>query len=1043
MRKVLFALLLGLATVALVPSERQMIKAFQRSVPHPEMGGFLEQRLVERGESPDLLRELIRIRRRQADREGEISLRERLRAADPHDTANLEELVTAYLWDNRTEEAFVLADGLLRKFPDRVGLHELLLELAEYTGRVDEAHRHALWLLQRGVRGERMVRAAILSRDARMVSALVSSPVERSKALVAMGAQREAIEACREQLRLEPRDLDTKLRLARLYRWNGRAMDAAAEMEEMLQIRDDPAIRQEVLAIYRGVSRIDLMLPYLPEGKERADILLALGRVEEAKELYRKLGRFEELLSLTRGSPSEDEEILVRESMPMTKENRARLADLYTWKKEFRKALALYLELGDERAIDLYLALGDRDGALRTAQKFGLHLRLGDLYLWAGELEKAIAEYELGGGQERELARLYILVGRKADALRILDRLQGEDPWILAELFVHAGGGDRALKILRGMDPSELDARRIELILQAGDLKTQVAFYLLLLERDPRNEKYLASLAEIYGWMGDEANRIKTLLALLELRPRDAELCAMLGLLLNDRKLLERAAELGSKEPRIYRVLADIARTENRPKDAVAYYRRFHQLDPGDGESHFALAELTGDAAEYELALRLLPPEERKIRIRILIWKKDLESAIALLKEEKDWATLVDLLFELKRFREAAGYPLTPRQAAIVAYQLGRYEQAVALLKKLDLKDVYLRTALGDSLFALGRWQEAEEYASPELKKHIDGTYGAESSGDVQVLNGPQDQQMAASARYRMYLGQPSWFRVGVQGRDLKGSIKALGEDRSARVEQAEASIHYMIHPLLRISGGGGGWTGDAGSGAGGLAEIEFREETWNLALLARVNDPWIDTIRTAVLGGTRNMVQLGSFVAVVPGRLFLSGAVEQLWYQSNDDLGLGLSGEQLDELRVRARAEYRIFTGEGKTGRYFYDLPLRSESVVETHFGVSLQADLSELQGSDALLEFTQLAPTTQMISIGPTAGWANGTWGLTGSLFVGLDPARDLDFGELYGGSAGILVIPSDGWRLLTQFEYVSESRTAIKGSTWTAIVGLNINF
>jgi tetratricopeptide (TPR) repeat protein len=1042
-RKSLFALLVALSTLVLIPGERQMIRVFQRSVPHPEMEAYFERRLAQRGDEPDLLRELIRIRRGLGKRDGEIALRERLRTADPADTKNLEDLVSAYVWDNRTEEAFALADGLLRKFPERRDLRETLLELAEYSGRGDEAHRHALWLLERGVRHPRLVRAAVVARDARMLSALISSPVERSQALVAMGAQKEAIDACREHLRFEPGDLETRFRLAQLYRWNNRGMEAAAEMEEMQKIRDDPAIRKEILSIYRGVSRIDLMLPYLPEGKERADILLALGRVGEARALYWKLGLYENLLSLSRGAANEDEEIQVREAMPMTRENRMRLADLYTWKKLFGKAVALYEAERDERAVDLYLALGDMKNAMRMARELKLHLRLGDLYLWSGDLEKAIAEYERGGGQERELARLYIQVGRKADALRILDRLEGEDPWIMAELFILAGGADRAVKILRGIDPSEFDARRVELILQSGDLKVMAELYRLLLEREPGNEKYLASLVQVYEWMEDREGLIRTLRELLAIRPRDAELCARLGLLLNDRALLERAAQLGTREPRIYRILADFARAENRPKDAIEHYRRYHKLDPGDAESHFALAELTGDPAEYALAWSLLQPGDRKIRIRILIWRKDFEAAIALLKEEKDWATLVDVLFELKRFAEAAKFPLTVRQQALVAYHLGRFDEAVKLLRKLDRNDPAIRTALGDSLFALGRWREAEEYASPELKKHIDGTYGPESSGDVQFLNGPQDRQMGASARYRMALGQPSWIRMGIQARDLQGQIEALSDDRSENIEQAEASLHVLLFSALRLSAGGGGWHSDSGSEAGGTAEIEVRQETWNVGLSAVFNDPWADTIRTAVLGATRHAAQVRTFVAAVPQRLLLSGSVEGLRYESHQDQDLGLDGEQLNEMRARARVEFRLLTGEGKAGQYFYDLALRNESVLESHLGISAQVDYSRLEGSDPLLRFTQLAPTTEMITFGPTAGLANGTWGVTGSLFVGLDPARDLSFGKLYGGSAGLILVPSEGWRITSIFDYVSESRSTIKGATWTATVGLNYNF
>lgn len=1043
MRKSAFALIVVLSTAVLIPTERQLTRAFQRSAPHPELEGYFQERLARSGEDPDLLRELIRIRRHQGDRSGEIGLRERLRLADPDDVKNLEELVDAYRWSGRPDEAYALADVLLKKYPDRRELRELVLELAEHSGRLEEGHRHALWLVQHGVRNERLVRASIVARDARMIGALISSPLERSQALIAIGAQKEAIEACREQLLVEPGDLETKYRLALLYRWNDRAMDAAGELEDILKVRDDPALRREILAIYRGVSRIDLMLPYLPEGKERADILLALGRIDEAKALYKKLGLFEELLSLSRGSPSEDEEIQVREAMPMTNENRLRLADLYTWKKEFRKAVALYEQVKHERAIDLYLLLGDFPSAVRVARELDLHLRLGDLYLWSGDVAKAIAEYELAGGQERELARLYIQVGRKADAIRLLDRLRGEDPWILAELYVHAGGGDRAVSILRGLPPEEFDARRVELILQAGDLKTQADLYRLLLERDPKNEKHLEGLARVCEWMGDREGMIRALQGLLALRPNDAELCAKLGLLLNDRKLLERAAALGCREPRIYRMLADIARNEHRPQDAIQYYRRFHELDPGDAESHFAIAELTGDALEYERAWSLLPPGERKIRIRILIWRKDYEAAIALLKEEREWETLVDLLFELKRFSEASRYPLTVRQQALVAYHLKRYEEAVKLLKKLDLKEPGIRVALGDSLFALGRWQEAEEYASPELKKHIEGTYGAESSGDVQMLQGPLDHQVAAAARHRMYLGQPTYIRVTARARSLKGDVPALSESESVLVEQADASIHYLAATWLRFSIGAGGWHTELGSAPEGLAEIEIREDTWNAAVGARVNEPWIDSIRTAVLGGTSSGVHARSSVQAIPKQLILSAGVDQLWYTSREDLDLGLGGEQLNELRARVRAEYRFLTGEGTTGQYFYDLALADDSVIDSYLGVSLQGDFSSISGSSSVIDFTQLAPRTAMMTLGPTAGWGNGTWGLTGTAFIGLDPARDLPFGRLWGGSAGIHVIPTDGWRVTSQFEYVSESRTAIKGATWTALLGLNVNF
>jgi tetratricopeptide (TPR) repeat protein len=239
-RKAAFALIVLLSTAVLIPTERQLTRAFQRSAPHPELESYFQERLTRGGETPDLLRELIRIRRHQGDRAGEIELRERLQKADPDDVRNLEELVDAYRWNNRPGDAFGLADALLLKAPERRELRELVLELAEHSGRLEEGHRHALWLVQHGVRNPRLVRASIVARDAGMIGALISSPVERSQALLAIGAQKEAIEACREQLLIEPADLETRYRLAQLYRWNERPMEAAAELEEILKVRDDP-----------------------------------------------------------------------------------------------------------------------------------------------------------------------------------------------------------------------------------------------------------------------------------------------------------------------------------------------------------------------------------------------------------------------------------------------------------------------------------------------------------------------------------------------------------------------------------------------------------------------------------------------------------------------------------------------------------------------------------------------------------------------------------------------------------------------------------
>jgi hypothetical protein len=294
-----------------------------------------------------------------------------------------------------------------------------------------------------------------------------------------------------------------------------------------------------------------------------------------------------------------------------------------------------------------------------------------------------------------------------------------------------------------------------------------------------------------------------------------------------------------------------------------------------------------------------------------------------------------------------------------------------------------------------------------------------------------------------MYLGQPTYVRINLQGRGLRGDVPALSETASTRIESADASINYLLFPSLRLSAGAGGWHSDVRSGPDGMAEIELKEDTWTVAVSAAVHQAWDDGIRTAMVGGAKDGAQARTFVSALPKVLLVSGGIEKWWYASSEDLGLGLDGERLDEFRARARTEVWLWTGEGSTGKYFYDLTLAQESSIDTHLGMSVQADYSRISGSASLLKFTQLAPTTEMFSLGPTAAWADGTWGLTASAFVGFDPARDLTFGKLWGGAAGIVLIPSDRWRITSSAEYVSESRTAVKGASWTALAGLNYNF
>lgn len=1041
MKPTLFVLAVVAVAWVLLPEEAQILGAARRSRPRPELEEYYRSRL-DGPAGAAALRELVRIRESRRDADGALALRERLRLLEPDDLQNLEALMKAYAWRNRTAEALALAEGLIARSPGRADLRELAVELAEYRGRAAEALPHARWLLERGVRNPRMARAFIAAKDVDGVKSILASPRKQAEALVAIGAQLEAIRAYREHLAAEPLDVGAKRWLARLYRWNGRPLEAAAELEESLAIDDDPEVREELLGIYRSVNRIDLMLPHLPEGLERAEILVALGRVEEAKRIYWKYSRFDKLLELARGMPLEDEELQIREKMPMDEENRKRLADLYSWRKDFAKALALYESVYHERAVDMYLALGDMEGALRVARQLGLHRRLGDMYLWAGDLERAAAEYLRVPGEELEVTRLYIVLGKKAEALRILDALAGGEPYSLANLYLYAGRADRAAGILARIPPEELDLERVEEMARAADGPAAVAFFEMLLRHRPRHEPYLLALAEHYEWLGRKEDYVRTLRVLLELRPRDAELHAKLGLFLSDKALLERALALGSREPLVLRRLAEIARGERRVRDAVELYRAYHRLKDDDPESHFALAELTGDPAEYRLAWDLLPPGEKRIRARILVWRGELALAEKLLREANDVEGLVDLLLQMKRYREAEALPMTARQRAVLAILRGRHAEAVKLLKQLDLTDPDVRTALGDSLFALGRWMEAERYAGPELRREIRGTYGAEASTDLRLYDSADERHVALTGRYRMYVTEDAFFRVGASWDSLKGRVLALGEDRAVSLERADALFFYRLTPEFRVGGGVAGWHSDLGEAASGILEATYETGEVALDLFGEFDGPWMETLEAALLGGTRHRLAAQASASPLE-RLFVLAAVERLRYQASDDAEFGPAGETAEEFRARARVEFRLWTGKGSAGRYFYDLPLRRESSFGTHVSLFAQADYAKLDGDEPLVRFVQLLPESRMLTAGPSAGWAGKDWAVTGSFFIGQDDARDLGFGRLWGGSAGAVATFADEWKFGAFFDYVNEQRQAAAGSAWTFTFGLNHNF
>lgn len=1211
MRRIFFLGAAGLALVGLRPTGDRLWSAFPRSTPRPELEAYFRA-CVERGERPaPSLLQIARIRRAAGDREGEVGVRERLATLEPADWENLQELARVYVWDQRPDEAFGAVERMLLAVPHRLEARLAAVELAEACGRPDAALPHAWWLVGRRAKHPALVRLFVAARSLEGILAAAADPLERARALVATGlreGQALAIEEYLDHVDRRPGDLAARGELADVLAWNDRPLDAAGQWEHIVRASGDEGARRKLLALYRAIHRIDLLLPHLPEGEERAEVLSALGRIDEARAAWEKLGRLDKVLELAIGAPLEDEELGVRERMAPTRENRERLAALYAWRRDLRRALALYEELDHERAVDLHLALGDIASAILAAERLGLHARLGDLYVQVGEYEKAIAAFRKVPGEERELARLLVLVGRPGEAVDVLDAMSGQE-YVRAELYLYAKRGDRALRVLSALPPAELDLGRLVRLARAADAATAEALCRRVLDRSPDDVAALRLLADLHEWAGRPAELEAVLRRLAALEPDDPGLLARLGLVARDRSLLERAWDLGARDPRILRALADIAVLERRKEDAIALLRRYLALRPEDFEAQFALAELTRDPADYARTWAVLPPDEMRIRARLLMHEGRLAEAEALLKAAGDTEALADLYLRTGRLEEAEKLPLTPRQKADLAVRRGRHEEAVAILKTLDLRDPDIRRALAESLAALGRydeaeallpgvsvrpravvamregrwadalalletldpadpdvlrakadclvqlgrfdeadalvpgislrprallamkegrwadalalleaidpadkdvvlaraeclarldrfdeadalvpglgtrfralaalqrgdlalavellkrldledpdvrsslvhallglgrWQEAEDYATPELRREIRARYGPEGSLAARVDERSSEQILSAAARWRMPLSEKVSVRAEAQLFRIDGPVAGEAEERTQELEAARLFLMYGPSPGLAFEAGAGGWTGEAASRPYGSAGVLAGGSAWRGRLSLDAAAPWTDSAEAVAAGGMRH--RGGVELTLTPFRFLVLHAAAERGRMELTEAPSGVSDGPIDETRLRARAEIRFWTGEGSVGRGFYDAELREEGGLASHLGLAVQTDHARLEGPDDAVAYVQLLPESRAYTVGPTAAWATEAVGVWASGFVGADPARDLDFARLWGASAGAVLVFSDAWKFSVSGDYVSESRQAEGGSSWGVFVGLHHNF
>ncbi len=131
-------------------------------------------------------------------------------------------------------------------------------------------------------------------------------------------------------------------------------------------------------------------------------------------------------------------------------------------------------------------------------------------------------------------------------------------------------------------------------------------------------------------------------------------------------------------------------------------------------------------------------------------------------------------------------------------------------------------------------------------------------------------------------------------------------------------------------------------------------------------------------------------------GALVLGAGAERLWYAADGGAFEGMGEKRADEWRGRAVAEVRLLRGEGTAGGAFFDAALRDEGATGSFLGVAARFEAAELEGDAALLDAVQRVPRLRSWTVGPTAAWAAGSWGASGTAYVGADAERDLGFGD-----------------------------------------------
>lgn len=205
---------------------------------------------------------------------------------------------------------------------------------------------------------------------------------------------------------------------------------------------------------------------------------------------------------------------------------------------------------------------------------------------------------------------------------------------------------------------------------------------------------------------------------------------------------------------------------------------------------------------------------------------------------------------------------------------------------------------------------------------------------------------------------------------------------------------------------------------------------------------PWDEGYSTIVEDGRKHGVAL-AFTLPFTRKLLLSG---RAYYEELELGGGAKSGAQNAGRRyaLNARAYCRLLHRDGAYMGYgFRDDDLWNEYLTGSELGIFVQADFQRYSKPDG---FEALHPVPEVFAqeMGISFQYAfSPHLGLTAEGFIGRDPDRDLQFGELAGLNGRLMLVANPHLRIWAGASYVKTTTTLESSGGEETIVSLGITY